>query len=347
MLRCFPTHTSGALTLRVYSHTLLGLVVLAVSVTPGVVSSRLFSHALCGLVVLTVSVTPGVVSSRLFSLALRGLVVLAVSLTPSVVSSRLFSHVLCGLVVLAVSVTPSVVSSRLFSHALHGLVVLRGSGGRSAGHGDVEVGLWGEIICNLDLLCSALQALYAPPRHTTPMGFPSFQSRPKSQHKTKSKTKSQHESICGGQTKNEQNSLHLPSSALHRQISYRTRQSLALGSQSRSRWSRVWWCGLQVQGGGILSALAQWLVGSVAVPVSFRVQSGSPGIVHCLPRRRGGLCVRLPVVGSLGRGDVRCMDPAHMDADQRQDWEEYRMVCGCKTLARVLLYQPSRYRVGA
>jgi len=44
------------------------------------------------------------------------------------------------------------------------------------------------------------------------MGFPSFQSRPKSQHKTKTKTKSQHECICGGQTKNEQNSLHLPSS---------------------------------------------------------------------------------------------------------------------------------------
>jgi len=203
------------------------------------------------------------------------------------------------------------------------------------------------IICNLDLLRSALQAFYAPPRHTAPMGFPSFQSRPKSHHKTKSKTKSQHESICGGQTKNEQNSLHLPSSALHRQISYRTRQSPALGSQSRSRWSRVWWCGLQVQGGGVLSALARWLVGSVVVPVSFRVQSGTPGIVHRLQQRRGGLCVRFPVVGSLGGGDVRCMDPARMDTDQRQDWEEYRMVRSCKTLARVLLYQPSRCRVGA
>jgi len=89
---------------------------------------------------------PGVLSSRLFSHALRGLVVLAVSVTLGVISSRLFSHALHGLVVLAVSVTPGVVSSRLFSHALRGLIVLRGSGGRSAGHGDVEVGLWGEII---------------------------------------------------------------------------------------------------------------------------------------------------------------------------------------------------------
>jgi len=98
------------------------------------------------LVVLAVSVTPGVVSSRLFSHALRGLVVLAVSITPGVVFWWLFSHALRGLVVLVVSVTPGVVSSRLFSHALCGLVVFRGSGGRSAGHEDVEVGLWGEII---------------------------------------------------------------------------------------------------------------------------------------------------------------------------------------------------------
>jgi len=70
-----------------------------------------------------------------------------------------------------------------------------GSGGRSAGHGDREVGLWSEIICNFNLLCSALQAMYAPPHHTAPMGFPSFQSHLKSQNKTKqtnSKSRSQH-----------------------------------------------------------------------------------------------------------------------------------------------------------
>jgi len=104
-----------------------------------------YSHVWRGLIVLAVSVTPGVVSSRLFSHALRGLVVLAVSVTPGVVSSRLFSHALRGLVVLTVSVTPGVVSSRLFSHVLRGLVVL-GRDGRSAGHGDREVGLWREII---------------------------------------------------------------------------------------------------------------------------------------------------------------------------------------------------------
>ena len=106
--------------------------------------------------VLAVSVTPGVVSSWLFSHALRGLVVLAVSITPGVVSSRLFSHALRGLVVRAVSVTPSVVASRLFSHALRGLVVL-GRDGRSAGHGDREVGLWREII---DCVEKSLQTSY-------------------------------------------------------------------------------------------------------------------------------------------------------------------------------------------
>jgi len=34
--------------------------------------------------------------------------------------------------------------------------------------------------------------MYAPPHHTTPMGFPSFQYRPKSQNKTNSKSRSQH-----------------------------------------------------------------------------------------------------------------------------------------------------------
>ena len=127
------------------------------------VSLRLFSHALPGLVVLTVSVTPGVVSSRLFSHALCGLIVLAVSVMPGVVSSRLFSHALSGLVVLAVSVTPGVVSSRLFSDALRGLIVL-GRDGRSASHGDREVGLWREII---DCVEKNLQTNY----HALPLYF--------------------------------------------------------------------------------------------------------------------------------------------------------------------------------
>jgi len=178
--------TPGIISSRLFSHTLRGLVVLVVSVTPGVVSSRLFSHALRGLVALAVSVTPGVVSLRLFSHALRGLVVLAVSVMPSMVSSWLFSHALCRLVVLAVSVTPGVVFSRLFSHALRGLVVL-GRAGRSAGHGDREEGLWREIIFNVFLLRSGLQPIYAPPRHTTPMGLPSFATARKSKTKNRSK----------------------------------------------------------------------------------------------------------------------------------------------------------------
>jgi len=163
----------------VYSHIWRGLVVLGVSVTPGVVSSRFFAYALRGLVVLAVSVMPSVVSSRLFSYALHGLVVLAVSITPGMVSSRLFSHALRGLVVLAVSVMPGVVSSRLFSHALRGLVGL-GRDGRSAGHGDREVGLWREIIdCvekNLQTSYRALPLYFSFPlwNHSLPARLTQF-----------------------------------------------------------------------------------------------------------------------------------------------------------------------------
>jgi len=51
-----------------------------------------------------------------------------------------------------------------------------GSGGRSAGHGDREVGLWREIIFNVIQVRSGLQPICAPPRRTTPVGFPSFPS---------------------------------------------------------------------------------------------------------------------------------------------------------------------------
>ena len=124
---------------------------------------------------------------RLVSHALRGLVVLVISVTPSVVSSLLFSHALRGLVVLAVSVTPGVVSLRLFSHALRGLGVL-GRDGRSAAHRDREVGLCREIIFNLFQVRSGLQPICAPPRHTTPMGLPSFPTAKQKKKKKKSKT---------------------------------------------------------------------------------------------------------------------------------------------------------------
>ena len=116
------------LTLPAYSHfgrphtPLCGLVVLAVSVTPGVVSSRLFSHAFAW-----------ARCSRGIRHAWRGL--FAALLTRLCVGS-LFSRY------------PSrpAWSLRGSSHTpLRGLVVL-GSGGRSAGHGDREVGLWREII---------------------------------------------------------------------------------------------------------------------------------------------------------------------------------------------------------
>jgi len=140
------------LTLPAYSHfgrphtPLRGLVVLAVSVSPAW-SLRGSSHTpLRGLVVLAVSVTPGVVSSWLFSHAFawarcsqgirharRGLfVALLTRLCVGSLFSRYPSHPAWSL--------------RGSSHTpLRGLVVL-GSGGRSAGQGDREVGLWREII---------------------------------------------------------------------------------------------------------------------------------------------------------------------------------------------------------
>ena len=39
---------------------------------------------------------------------------------------------------------------------------------------------WREIICDFDLLRLTLQAICAPPRRTTPMGFPSFLSAERS-----------------------------------------------------------------------------------------------------------------------------------------------------------------------
>jgi hypothetical protein len=47
------------------------------------------------------------------------------------------------------------------------------------------IGLWREKICNFDQLCSTLQAICTPPRHTTPMGFPSFPSAKSKQTSTK------------------------------------------------------------------------------------------------------------------------------------------------------------------
>jgi len=192
---------------RHFSHALRGFVVLAVSVSPGVVSSRLFSHALRGLVVLAVSVTPGVVSSRLFSHTLCGLVVLVVSVTPGVVSSRLFSHALRGLVVLAVSVTPSMVSSRLFSHALRGLVVL-GRDGRSAGHGDREVGRWREIIFDFDLSRFNTTGFVRSSSPYHPRGVSIFPDRRRSIHtKERNKQDRNQGSQCMTQNRKNQETL--------------------------------------------------------------------------------------------------------------------------------------------
>jgi len=112
-----------ARSLRGSSHTpLRGLVVLAVSVTPGVVSSRLFSHAFAW-----ARCSRGIRHTR------RGL--FAALLTRLCMGSLFSRYPSCP-----------AWSLRGSSHMpLRGLVVL-GSGGRSAGHGDREVGLSREII---------------------------------------------------------------------------------------------------------------------------------------------------------------------------------------------------------
>jgi len=77
---------------------------------------------------------------------------------------------------------------------------------------------WREMICNFDLLCSALQAMYTPPRHTTPMGFPSFQTTRNNKTENRKQNKTKHrniESIRDGQAK-QKPSQYLPSFAIHR-----------------------------------------------------------------------------------------------------------------------------------
>ena len=171
------------LTLPAYSHfgrphmPLRGLVVLAVSVTPSVVSSRLISHAFAW---------------ARCSHGIRHAVV---------VSSRLFSHVFawacCSRGIrharhgLFAALLTRLCMGSLFSRypsrpawslrgssdtPLRGLVVL-GSGGHSAGHGDSEVGLWREIICNFNQLRVTLQAICAPPAVPPPWGSHLSQTR--------------------------------------------------------------------------------------------------------------------------------------------------------------------------
>jgi len=169
---------SLAWSLRGSSHTpLRGLVVLAVSVTPSVVSSRLISHAFAW---------------ARCSHGIRHAVV---------VSSRLFSHVFawacCSRGIrharhgLFAALLTRLCMGSLFSRypsrpawslrgssdtPLRGLVVL-GSGGHSAGHGDSEVGLWREIICNFNQLRVTLQAICAPPAVPPPWGSHLSQTR--------------------------------------------------------------------------------------------------------------------------------------------------------------------------
>jgi len=123
-----------------FLHALRGLVVLAVSVTPGVVSSRLFSDALCGFVVLTRLAWAR--CSRSIRHARRGLFMAL----PTCLAWVRCSHTPCvGSLFLRYPSRPPW-SLRGSSHTPCVGLLFPGSGGRSAGHGDREVGLWREII---------------------------------------------------------------------------------------------------------------------------------------------------------------------------------------------------------
>jgi len=123
-----------------FSHALRGLIVLAVSVTPSVVSSRLFSHALCGFVVLT----------RLaWALCYRGISHARRGLFPALLTCLAWvrcSHTPCVGSLFSQYPSRPAWSLRGSSHMPCVGLLFSGSGGRSAGHRDREVGLWREII---------------------------------------------------------------------------------------------------------------------------------------------------------------------------------------------------------
>ena len=80
----------------------------------------------------------------------------------------------CGIWLRPNLFTPGVVSlqysaSLYFSGVIQVVVTVPVHRGR-------EIGLWREIICNLNLLRLTLQAICAPPRRTTPLGLPSLPS---------------------------------------------------------------------------------------------------------------------------------------------------------------------------
>jgi len=85
-----------------------------------------------------------------------------------------------------ISVAPGVVSSQRFSPALRGLVVL-GRDGRSAGHGDREVGLWRERIFDFDLLRFNTTGFVRSSSPYRPHGVSIFPDRQRSIHTKKRK----------------------------------------------------------------------------------------------------------------------------------------------------------------
>ena len=82
-----------------------------------------------------------------------------------------------------------------------------------------EVGLWREIIFNVFQVRSGLQPICAPPRHTTPMGLPSFPT-------AKQKSKTENRKITNRHTK------HIGESSIRKQK--RKRNPLLYPSPYRS-----------------------------------------------------------------------------------------------------------------
>jgi len=139
-----------------------------------------------------------------------------------------------------------------------------------------------------------------------PHGVPIFPLPPKITRQNKQQIKIATYRASATVQRRKSTTFHLSCSAFRHQTRFRTHESLALGSQSRSCWCYRWWCGLH-RDRDVLSVLAWWRAGSIAVATSFQVPGGSSETGYRRRSTRGGFCVQLPAVDSHVGGGVRCM----------------------------------------
>jgi len=160
-------------------------------------------------------------------------------------------------------------SRRGLPHAWRGISV-SGCWSQRRFHGCREIGLWREIICNFNPLRVTLQAICAPPRHTTPMGFPSFPTAKQSNRTQEifatSRQASKHNTATSAENQAEQkkppSTCPLPLICTSRVIfKIRTHRSLVQVSLSRYHRSGLSSSRRFLRTGGVWSGLSQSLGG--------------------------------------------------------------------------------------